>query len=256
MFTDAVVGVDGRQDGRDAIALARQLIDPDGLITQAPISRRDGPAGRGLRRLALERSADVLVIGSSHQRGLGRALPGAETSGTLNGATCAVAIAPPGYGTGSRPIRTVGVGHDGSPESEQALQTARDVVAHHGAVLEALAVVSLESVPGEAPIPDDWPQVSRRLIAEQRRRLRGLRDVPGEVACGDPGEELERFAQALDLLVVGSRGDGPLGRLFHGSTSQYLARHAPCPLLILPRGARARRSAEQRVRTSRATTTG
>lgn len=256
MFTEAVVGVDGLQDGRDAIALARQLIDPDGRITQARISQHDGPPGRGLRRLALERSADVLVVGSSHQPRLGRVLSGAETSGTLNGATCAVAIAPPGYGTGWGPIRTVGVGHDGSPQSEQALRMARDVAARHGALLKALAVVSLESIPGEAPITDDWPQVSRRLIAEQHRRLRGLRDVRGDVTCGDPGEELQQFAQRLDLLVVGSRGDGPFGRLFHGSTSQYLARCAPCPLLVLPRGVRVRRSAEQRVRARSASTIG
>ena len=40
---------------------------------------------------------------------------------------------------------------------------------------------------------------------------------------------------ALDLLVVGSRNYGPVKRLVLGSTSNYLARHARGPLLVLPR---------------------
>ena len=43
---------------------------------------------------------------------------------------------------------------------------------------------------------------------------------------------------SLDLLVVGSRGYGPLSRLVHGSTSQQLARSARCPLLVLTRATR------------------
>jgi len=45
------------------------------------------------------------------------------------------------------------------------------------------------------------------------------------------------FSASVDLLVVGSRGYGPLGRLVHGSTSHRLARLARCPLLVLPRAA-------------------
>ena len=41
----------------------------------------------------------------------------------------------------------------------------------------------------------------------------------------------------MDLLIVGSRGYGPMYRLFHGSVSAYLLRHVACPLLVLPRGA-------------------
>jgi|ERR1019366_10823383 hypothetical protein len=37
MFANVVVGVDGRQGGRDAIALARQLAAPDAAITLAHV---------------------------------------------------------------------------------------------------------------------------------------------------------------------------------------------------------------------------
>ena len=36
-------------------------------------------------------------------------------------------------------------------------------------------------------------------------------------------------------MIVGSRGYGPVLRLVHGSTSNYLLRHARSPLLVLPR---------------------
>jgi nucleotide-binding universal stress UspA family protein len=39
----------------------------------------------------------------------------------------------------------------------------------------------------------------------------------------------------MDVLVVGSRGYGPIKRLVLGSTSNYLQRHARCSLLVLPR---------------------
>ncbi len=36
-----------------------------------------------------------------------------------------------------------------------------------------------------------------------------------------------------DVLVVGSSGKGWLGRLFKGSVSDYVAHHAPCPVLLI-----------------------
>jgi hypothetical protein len=41
----------------------------------------------------------------------------------------------------------------------------------------------------------------------------------------------------VDILVVGSRGYGPVKRLVLGSTSDYLERHARSSLLVLPRSA-------------------
>jgi nucleotide-binding universal stress UspA family protein len=51
---------------------------------------------------------------------------------------------------------------------------------------------------------------------------------------GDPAQELTRLAHAVDLLVVGSRGQGPVGRFINGSVSRHLARHSACPLLVVP----------------------
>jgi nucleotide-binding universal stress UspA family protein len=131
--------------------------------------------GRGLHELREVIEADLLVVGSSRRGLLGRVLIGDDTRAALNGAPCAVAIAPTGFASEPAVMRKVGVGYDGSPES----------------------------------------------------------------AYGQPAEELAVYSASLDLLIVGSRGYGPIGRLIHGSTSQQLARSARCPLLVLTRRARA-----------------
>jgi nucleotide-binding universal stress UspA family protein len=76
-------------------------------------------------------------------------------------------------------------------------------------------------------------------VDQARDRIAALGGVEPHAAYGMVAEELALYSASLDLLVVGSRGYGPIGRLVHGSTSQKLARTARCPLLVLTRGARA-----------------
>jgi hypothetical protein len=77
----------------------------------------------------------------------------------------------------------------------------------------------------------------RGLSSKPRAMRCGLDGVEGRVAVGAPGDELVAFGDEVDLLVVGSRGRGPLRRLILGSTSLHLTREARCPLLIIPRPA-------------------
>ncbi|HTT31296.1 MAG TPA: universal stress protein [Solirubrobacteraceae bacterium] len=197
--------------------------------------------GRGLHELAELTGADLLVIGSSRRSLLGRVLIGDDTSAALNGAPCAVAIAPAGYSREPAVMREVGVGYDGSPESERALKLARVVATEHHTTLSAFRAISTPAylylghlgtaAPVElASVHDD--------VDDARERIAALGDVEPHAAYGDPVEELTLFSASLDLLVVGSRGYGPLGRLIYGGVAQRLARTARCPLLVLTRSAR------------------
>ena len=73
------------------------------------------------------------------------------------------------------------------------------------------------------------------MFAEASDRMKELAGVDARAVYGIAGEELAAFGDELDLLVVGSRGYGPLRRLVSGSTTNYLERHARCSLLVLPR---------------------
>lgn len=199
--------------------------------------------GRGLHELAELTGADLLVIGSSRRSLLGRVLIGDDTRAALNGAPCAVAIAPAGYTREPAVMREVGVGYDGSPESDRALELARMVAAEHDSKLSAFEAVStpaylyLGYLGTAAAVEVD--SITRE-VDRARERIAALGGVEPHSAYGDPVEELTLYSASLDLLVVGSRGYGPLGRLVYGGVAQRLARTARCPLLVLTRSARTR----------------
>jgi nucleotide-binding universal stress UspA family protein len=240
MFRSVLVGIDERARSRDAIALAKHLVAKDGELTLVHVDhggepgapRRASPAdeatarglleatlteagieaglllagspsvGRGLHELAERRHSDLLVVGSCSRSLFGRVMLGDHTRDALNGAPCAVAVAPAGYAEHPAVLSQIGVGFNGSPESKGALAVA------HGLAIEVGAKVS---------------------TFEARSRFDG--HGAGEAA------ELRQYGTSVDLLIVGSRGYGPIGRLVHGSTSQRLARGARCPLLVLTRSA-------------------
>ena len=197
--------------------------------------------GRGLHSLTETHAADLLVVGS-HSRGLaGRVLVGDDTRASLNGASCAVAIAPRGYVAAAPAggFATVGVGYDFSAESHAALVAARELAARDHARISALYVVSLPAWGYMAPMPGNWGEIVEEDRTEAAERVSSLEGVQATAVYGLPGEELAAFGNTVDLLVVGSRNYGPMRRLILGSTSNGLARHARCPLLVLPRTAAA-----------------
>ena len=272
MFRHAIVGVDGGPSGRDAVAVAKLLVADDARLVLAHVheltpvrgasgaygvaenaeslalleTERDATAtdaelltvtassvGRGLHYLVESQNADLLAVGSSSLSFAGRVLVGDITRAALAGAPCAVAVAPLEYAQEAGAMATVGVGYDGSPESESALAFARELVARNGARLRALLVV--EPAPYTAIIRGGRAEAAEKAIAEAKEELAGLQGVEGEVGSGIAGEELAAFGAGLDLLIVGSRGYGPIRRLMFGGTAAYLASNARCPLLVLPR---------------------
>jgi nucleotide-binding universal stress UspA family protein len=275
MFRTVLVGVDGHRGGRDALALAGQLLEPDGKLTLANVYPGDSrlrhasphehervaqkrafailteardqagvfadllsvespSPGRGLHELAESIGADLVVVGSSRRGGLGRVLIGDDTHAALNGARCAVAIAPSGYSNKLVPIRKIGVAYNGSHESAHAVDVARVLAAEHGARLsacEAIALPVYAFVGGPVPVNgaiDD-------LLIQAREQIEALGDIEPHATYGNVVDDLSAYSASVDLLIAGSRGYGPLGRLVHGSTSSRLARAVRCPLLVLTR---------------------
>ena len=278
MFKHVIVGVDGADGGRDAIALAKILRGEDGELTLASVYHGDphiwrgssppyeaaeeersravletarqeagidaqlrlhgaSSVGRGLHELAEQSGADLLVIGSSRRGLLGRVLIGDDTRAALNGAPCAVAIAPAGYAQRPVAMREIGVGYDASSESQHALGVARKLAGRHGTKLSAFEAVALPTYPFTGPVAADATTIEE-MVDAARERIASIDGVEPHAAYGQPAEELTLYSASLDLLVIGSRSYGPIGRLVHGSTAHQLARSARCPLLVLTRAAR------------------
>jgi nucleotide-binding universal stress UspA family protein len=56
------------------------------------------------------------------------------------------------------------------------------------------------------------------------------------IAVGHPSRQILSAveSQSIDLVVVGARGLGPVGRVLHGSTSEHVLSQARCSVLIVP----------------------
>jgi nucleotide-binding universal stress UspA family protein len=186
---------------------------------------------------AEEQNADLLVVGSCSHGAFGRAMLGDDTRDALNGAPCAVAIATLGYAERPTPITKIGVAYNGSPESTAALAAAQDLAVATGAAIHALEVVSIPTYAYTGVIPPAIGESIDVMLQEATSRMKELPGVEGRAAYGLTGEELAAFGQEVDILIVGSRGYGPMKRLVLGSTSDYLERHARSSLLVLPRSA-------------------
>jgi nucleotide-binding universal stress UspA family protein len=294
MYRNIVVGYNGSDESRDALALASRLRAHDGAVTVVGVYSDPGigrggewntvmaeAAGEelagartdagdpswlrtavtpghspahGLHDYAESHDADLTVVGSSHRGKLGTTLAGTTGHRLLNGSPCPVAIAPRGYR--SHPATRVGtvvVGIDGFPESELALPEAIKLAKAAGAGLELVAVAEPPAITyGKGAGIQGYPEL-RQAVEEmvEKNLQRVAAHVPEDMharttlAKGVAAAELAKAAQADDaLLVVGSRGYGPVRRVLLGSVSTELVKSAKCPVIVVPRGVESSREPE------------
>jgi nucleotide-binding universal stress UspA family protein len=232
------VRVEARADSPAGGDLSTQAASDPGIEVHAG----DSPA-RGLHELADSRGAAMVVVGSSHRAGLGRIFPGTVATRLLQGGPCPVAIAPRGYADDSPgEPRVIGVAFDASPESREALDFAatlggrvaaalRVITAYQGTPPEGNPTLEGMRTPYEQ-LQDDLKAAVERLPAELRAEPRFLLGEPAHVLAAE--SELR-----MDLLVMGSRGYGPLRSVLLGSVSEVVVESASCPVILIPRGARA-----------------
>jgi nucleotide-binding universal stress UspA family protein len=244
-----LVGHDGREHARDALALGRLLAGLTGaelviarVVPWEPLPLPAGPLpelrnryakeervareeleraadrpgerveiapgespAQGLQLLAEELRPDAVVVGSSHRGRVGQVLAGNVALRLLNGLHVPVAVAPAGYAKRTAALRKLGAGFDGTPEAHAALRAANEIARAANAEICVITVGTRRE-----------PETTRRI-------------------GGDPVAVLSDQARVLDLLVLGSRGYGPVRRVLLGSVSAPLLDRAPCPVLVVPR---------------------
>ena len=204
----------------------------------------DSSPAAGLHALAEREGATLIVVGSSHRSRIGRILIGGTGESLLSGASAPVAVAPAGYAAVGRGLQVVGCGFDGSPESHRALAWAAELARTVSARLRVLSVhertvPATIAVGGALPVASINAVLRRQLEDELAQAVSALDadlDVTERLLKGDPQALLARESGQLDLLVVGSRGFGPLRAVLLGSVSSGLVRSAESPLVVVPRG--------------------
>ena len=223
---DSTPGRTLRKDFEEEFArrFADVLEDDDGRTEGISINVAAGSAAYVIHETAKRVDAGLIVVGSSDKGRFGRVTAGSTTERVLDGAPCPVAVAPSGFSLSGAGLERVGVAFVDSIDGRGALRAAALAASHLDAELVALTAVA---------------SAARLDVARE-----GLQDALDEHAQGlevetrvfvGAQEELIAASGELDLLVVGSRAYGPLRSTVLGSVSGELARHARCPVIVVPR---------------------
>lgn len=206
------------------------------------------PVAGVLQELAQSENAAMIVLGPTEFGPLSRLLVGSAAERLVQDAPCPVAVAPRDHRLGgARRIERIGVCWDGSPESEHALDFAGELAAEGPAELHLYRAVQplMLAYPGTAESDIAYEESSTRAAEEAltRARTRVPDRVPvnTKVLRGDPARALseQALSDKLHILVLGSRGFGPLKRTLLGGVSDRVMRMAACPTLIVSRAASA-----------------
>jgi nucleotide-binding universal stress UspA family protein len=221
-----------------------QALNDDPHVHRLAIA--DLSPARALERVARDENAALIVVGPSHLGHRGRLHPGSTADWLLQGAPCPVALAPPGYRMWpASPTGRVAVGYDGLPEAEHALAAATVLARGMGSSLRVIRVFAPDwpippvtlGVPGYLRVIPNAEEAERAQLEAAVAALPADAHAEAAFIQGDAVRELARESEVADLLVLGSRGHGPLGAVLTGSVSWRVARTAACPLVVIPRGA-------------------
>ena len=276
MFSKVIVGYDGSEQARDALALGIELKDATGaelvlarIVVWEPIVA--GP-GLGLGVPTAPRPGEPGLLSKEALAGLAepaqaaRATPAAEVS-----TSAARGLGEIAERSGADMI-VVGSSHRGpvgrvlmGSVGERLLHGSRCAIAIAPAGYADRDARSIRTV----GVGFDGDEESTRalgvaaMVAEEAGAVLdivavapgdfmtesleqavdwGLSAIEGEVRArgavshGDPADELSSLD--VDLLVLGSRRYGPLRSVLLGGVSLPLVRSATAPVLVVPRGAR------------------
>jgi nucleotide-binding universal stress UspA family protein len=139
----------------------------------------------------------------------------------------------------SSPGDRIVVGYDGSELSDVALAWAEQLARDERRPLTVLVA----AVDEDAPSMDTEAEAAGRGLARHalvvERAEKATADLPDGfvevVSSHEPPVPalLEASRRGAGLLVVGAQGHGAVHALMVGSVSQHVARHAPCPVVVV-----------------------
>jgi len=147
----------------------------------------------------------------------------------------------------NRMFKRIVVAIDGSRTSRRAFESALELAATHGAVLQPYYVV--ENAPVYYDVPGYDPSILRDELADQGAKLAAeanaemkQRGVQGTVVIAE-GSSIDDVAEMVlaaaaafnaDLLVMGTHGRKGFQRLILGSVAERCLRQATLPVLLIP----------------------
>jgi nucleotide-binding universal stress UspA family protein len=136
---------------------------------------------------------------------------------------------------------------DFSVEAGHAIPWAQELQRHYGAKMYVVHVLdllpfSLSSEPAAVAKKEEILRTGATQLERfmQTNQLRGD-GFASELLAGEASFAVDDFAhnRNIDLIVLGSRGDIGLRRLFEGSMAEEIFRTVQCPVMVVGPGAKA-----------------
>jgi nucleotide-binding universal stress UspA family protein len=139
-------------------------------------------------------------------------------------------------------MKQILVATDGSPAARQAVELGIELAVEHGGDITILRVLATDyTATRMGPVRP----AARRLGGQgddpalnEARALAEERGIDARVArvAGEPAKAIAAYADELDadLLVLGSRGLGPVTGALAGSVSHALLKRLTRPVMIVP----------------------
>jgi nucleotide-binding universal stress UspA family protein len=233
-----------RKEAQRVLRETRDAVAPGARI----VVETDWSIPRALERVAQREHRDLIVVGSSRRGPEGRVRIGNLTRQLLSDSRCALAVAPRGFSEEpARRIARIGVGYDGAPESEAALELAGSLAVHAGATLQVRGVIdnSLPMVGWQSTsreqVLEMWDELLEPQVAALLERAQSASEATGadieevDVRRGRPADALLELGERVDLLVIGSRRWGGAARVLLGRTGEALMHDASTAVLVVPR---------------------
>ena len=134
------------------------------------------------------------------------------------------------------------VATDGSDGSEIALQKATAIAKRNNAALVILHVLDKRAMYATESADLTYIDTLRKLgdkvvnEAKEYAESQGVTDVKVITESGSPKPVIATDVpkrENIDLIVVGARGMGAIERLFVGSVSENVVRHAECDVVVV-----------------------
>jgi nucleotide-binding universal stress UspA family protein len=130
------------------------------------------------------------------------------------------------------------VGYDGSDCAKEAMRTALDLARAYGEKVTIAFAYELSPVGGEL---HDYHLALREMADQRLAEATSLAsqdgaDVEGVVVERDPAQGLVELSDKIDarMIVVGTRGEGPIRGALLGSTPHKLLHLSDRPVLVVP----------------------
>ena len=227
-----------------------QVIDPISRnLDVSIVAHESSSIPAGLMELVDQHAADMVVVGSSSSGLLGRVALGSVTDRLVHTAAVPVAIAPRGYPLSRTPVQRLTAAYGGAADAAGLIATTAEL-ASRWSVRMRIASFTVRAFatfggavayPAEDLVMQQWVhRTEQSILTQLDSSVAAQVPVPDTEVQVGVGTDWSQAVDSIgwehgDILLLGSGAAGPVAQVFLGSAASKILRHAPVPVMIMPR---------------------